>query len=145
MRAQVQLAVALGALAIGSAACGGDGSATAPAVALKLSVRDGHGKVASATLTCDGTEAHGTGFLAQRAPEHCRTTRDLERLLRSPGVADRVCTQIYGGPQTAHISGTLAGHAVERDLGRHNGCEIADWRRAAPLLDASGIRAGAGP
>jgi hypothetical protein len=45
-----------------------------------------------------------------------------------------VCTQIYGGPQTAVVSGVVAGRPVWARLRRENGCEIARWNRLAFLL-----------
>ena len=37
------------------------------------------------------------------------------------------CTQIYGGPEEAHVSGTLRGEPVDRTITRSDGCEIADY------------------
>jgi hypothetical protein len=47
----------------------------------------------------------------------------------------RVCTDIFGGPETATIEGTLRGRAVSARFSRTNGCEIARWEAASPLLD----------
>lgn len=46
----------------------------------------------------------------------------------------RICTQQYGGPQRAVITGTLAGKTVRTELSLTDGCEIARWRALAPLL-----------
>jgi hypothetical protein len=48
--------------------------------------------------------------------------------------ADRMCTQQFGGPQTAHITGTWQGKAVNARLSRTNGCEIARWQALVGLL-----------
>jgi hypothetical protein len=145
MRVRALVALVLAALAAGVVACGSDEESGASDQTLNLTVRveDGNGKVARATLDCGDGDSHGSGFLEARADEHCRAARGLQRLLTVPPPKDQVCTQIYGGPQTAHITGTLAGQSVARDLGLRNGCEIADWQKAAPLLAPSGIRAGA--
>jgi hypothetical protein len=45
-----------------------------------------------------------------------------------------VCTQIYGGPQEALITGTFRGRRVWARFSRRNGCEIARWNRIAFLL-----------
>jgi hypothetical protein len=44
------------------------------------------------------------------------------------------CTMMYGGPATAHVSGTWAGRPVNADFRRTNGCEISRWGRFEPLL-----------
>jgi|tagenome__1003787_1003787.scaffolds.fasta_scaffold20504487_3 hypothetical protein len=141
---RVLLALAVAGLLAGAVACGSEeSSSSSEKVNLRVRVEDGKGKVARATLACpDGGDAHGSGFLSARAEQHCAAARRLQRLLTRPPPSDRVCTQLYGGPQTAHIAGTLAGQAVARDLGRRNGCEIADWKRAEPLLAPSGIPVG---
>ncbi|MBL1091415.1 hypothetical protein JK360_18755 [Streptomyces sp. 9-7] len=47
------------------------------------------------------------------------------------------CTMIYGGPATAHVTGTWAGRPVNADFRRTNGCEIERWSRFEPLLPAT--------
>ncbi|MER5789094.1 SSI family serine proteinase inhibitor [Streptomyces sp. NPDC001980] len=49
----------------------------------------------------------------------------------APGTA---CTMIYGGPATAHVTGTWAGRPVDATYDRSNGCEIGRWDRMVPLL-----------
>jgi hypothetical protein len=51
---------------------------------------------------------------------------------------DVACTEQYGGPETATISGTLDGREVDARFARNNGCEIARWDTVAPLLEAAG-------
>jgi hypothetical protein len=51
---------------------------------------------------------------------------------------DVACTQQFGGPQTARVTGTLHGRRVDARFARNNGCEIARWEKAAPLLEAAG-------
>ncbi|GGS38342.1 SSI family serine proteinase inhibitor [Streptomyces griseoviridis] len=45
-----------------------------------------------------------------------------------------VCTFQYGGPATAHVTGTWAGHRVDATYDRRDGCGIARWDRLVPLL-----------
>jgi hypothetical protein len=52
----------------------------------------------------------------------------------APPPGDRVCTQQYGGPQTATVTGRWAGEDVDLVLARTNGCEIAQWDSLGPLL-----------
>jgi hypothetical protein len=37
------------------------------------------------------------------------------------------CTQLYGGPEEVHITGTLRGEPVDRTINRADGCGIADY------------------
>jgi hypothetical protein len=49
-----------------------------------------------------------------------------------------LCTEIYGGPQTARISGTVDGTPVEARLARTNGCEISRWDAVKKILGTGG-------
>ncbi len=44
------------------------------------------------------------------------------------------CTQVYGGAQTATVTGTWRGERVDARYARNDGCQIARWDRIAPLL-----------
>ena len=46
----------------------------------------------------------------------------------------KMCTQQYGGPQTAVVTGWLLGREVNSEFSRTDGCEISRWRALAPLL-----------
>ena len=48
--------------------------------------------------------------------------------------ADTMCTQLFGGPQTAHVTGRWAGEPVDLQLSRTDGCRIAQWDRLGALL-----------
>ncbi|WP_217235882.1 SSI family serine proteinase inhibitor [Streptomyces sp. AC555_RSS877] len=54
---------------------------------------------------------------------------------------DSVCTMQYGGPATAHVTGTWAGRPVDARFDRSNGCEIGRWDRLVPLLPEVGRQA----
>lgn len=45
-----------------------------------------------------------------------------------------VCTMQYGGPATAHVTGTWAGRQVDARFDRGDGCEIARWDALVPVL-----------
>ncbi len=49
----------------------------------------------------------------------------------------KLCTQQYGGPQVAVVTGRYAGRKVRCEFSRTDGCEIARWRALAPLLGGS--------
>ena len=46
-----------------------------------------------------------------------------------PVPPDVACTEIYGGPQVAEVSGTHKGKPVLARFNRSNGCEIDRWDR----------------
>ena len=56
----------------------------------------------------------------------------------APVEADRVCTQVYGGPETATVTGTWDGEPVDAEFNRTNGCEITRWSTALPILVVEG-------
>jgi hypothetical protein len=144
MRARALVALLMAALAVAGVACGDDSSSGSDqTVNLKVRVADGNGTVAEGTLECGDGAAKGGGFLEDGADQHCRDALAMEKLLTTQPPEDRVCTQLYGGPQTARITGTFGAQDVARSLRRTNGCEIEDWKQADALLAPSGIKAGA--
>ncbi|MGW7068108.1 SSI family serine proteinase inhibitor [Streptomyces sp. NPDC054855] len=56
----------------------------------------------------------------------------------APTPADSNCTMQYGGPATAHITGTWNGRPVDATYNRSNGCEISRWNRLVPVLPETG-------
>ena len=46
-----------------------------------------------------------------------------------------IATMIFGGPETATVTGTWRGRPVDAVFRRNDGAEIARWDRVAPLLD----------
>jgi hypothetical protein len=120
------------------AACGaqqaGDGtgsaSPSAPA-ATQLTITARPAPTAAAqtwTLRCD--PAGGTH------PDPAAACAELAKATDpfSPTPLDRACTMIYGGAQTATITGTYRGHPVDASYERGNGCEIARWDAIATVL-----------
>ncbi|MFJ8199136.1 SSI family serine proteinase inhibitor [Streptomyces sp. NPDC096152] len=64
----------------------------------------------------------------------------------APVPDDAVCTLRYGGPATAHVTGTWAGRPVDASFDRGDGCRIDRWDRLVPLLPRAGSRlAGTAP
>jgi hypothetical protein len=73
------------------------------------------------TLRCSPT--------AGTLPHRTTACSKLARVRRpfAPVPDDVACTQIYGGPQTALVTGTFRGRKVRATFNRKNGCEIARW------------------
>ena len=80
------------------------------------------------TLRCAPTG----GTLPRRAAA-CRRLAGMNRPFR-PVPRDAACLEIYGGPQTALITGRLRGARVRARFDRHDGCEIDRWNRVSFLF-----------
>ena len=83
------------------------------------------------TLTCVGF-VEGSHPQAQAACDHLA---GLERPF-APLPDDVVCSQQYGGPETARVLGRWGGEPVELDLSRVDGCRIAQWDSLVPVVPA---------
>jgi hypothetical protein len=64
----------------------------------------------------------------------CQRLAGLTAAQLKPVPANVACTQIYGGPATARVRGTLHGKQVEASFELTNGCEIERWDRNRVLL-----------
>jgi hypothetical protein len=104
-------------------------AAAAALTALSIAFSPGDGGAAKHwTLRCG--PASGT------LPQPARACRRLAALTNpfAPVPDDAVCTQVYGGPQTARVTGSFRGRPVRARFARGNGCEIARWRRVGFLF-----------
>lgn len=107
---------------------------TAGGTELTIVVRDAPGKgERTYTLECD--PAGGDHPDPEAACQSLRVLKDPF----TPVPPDAMCTEIYGGPQTATVTGTFRGEPVNAEFSRTNGCEIARWdSHAALLVDTGG-------
>lgn len=64
----------------------------------------------------------------------CRDLAAAAEAAFAPPPADELCTQQYGGPRTARISGTYRGRPVDVRLERTDGCAIARWEALGDVL-----------
>ena len=69
-------------------------------------------------------------------PNRVRACARLSRLSNPfrPVPKDMACTQIYGGPEQALVTGTFRGRKVTARFNRTDGCQIERWNRIAVLL-----------
>ncbi|MFE5295337.1 SSI family serine proteinase inhibitor [Streptomyces sp. NPDC056632] len=84
-------------------------------------------------LKCDGTPG-GTHPAAENA---CKRLGQLAKDGGDPFApvpADQMCTQQYGGPATARITGRWQGRSIDAGFSRANGCEIDRWENLRPVL-----------
>ena len=90
------------------------------------------------TLVCTaGTPAAESSH--PNAAAACAALKANPAILAPPvqGTA-QACTQQYGGPQKATVTGMVDGVAVEASFARTNGCEISAWEAAKDVLGAAG-------
>jgi hypothetical protein len=114
---RLSIAAPLCALALAAAAgCGGgDDEGAASDLTVTVHPQGQGGPARERHVSCDS----GCGVRA----------RDL-----APVPSDRACAQVYGGPATATVTGTLEGERVDAAFKLTDACEIARWKRNAELL-----------
>jgi hypothetical protein len=110
------------------------GSSAEPAdTDLTIVINDGSGSTKTWRLTCN--PAGGTHPDPQAA---CQALEANGAAALPPVPKDKACTQIYGGPETATISGTWNGQTVMSIFARNDGCQISRWKLMAGLLPRGG-------
>jgi hypothetical protein len=86
-------------------------------------------------------ECHPAGGTHPHAKDACakldQGTWGHDRFAPVPD--DAICTMQYGGPATAHITGTWNGRPVDATYDRTNGCEISRWDKLVPVLPEAGV------
>ena len=121
------------------AACGGgasDAGTTAPAAgatALRIEFRERQG----ATLIVRTLRCAPPGGTLARPGVACLKLAALPRPF-APTPKDTACTEIYGGPQTAHVTGTFRGRRIDARFSRVDGCAIERWTKHAFLFPPVG-------
>lgn len=68
----------------------------------------------------------------------CRALETNGAVALPPVPGDKACTQIYGGPETASITGTWQGQPVMSKFARNDGCQISRWKLMEGLLPPGG-------
>jgi hypothetical protein len=88
-----------------------------------------------AVLRCDDTKSNGTGYLHAQAKQACRLVGSgtLQQVARAQR-GRRLCSQIYSGPQHAHITGLTGHNHIDLTVTRTDGCGTADWTTLQTLL-----------
>jgi hypothetical protein len=100
---------------------------------LTIVLDDGSGTSRTWRLTCDpaGGDHPDPAAACKALAEHGETALP-------PVPKDRMCTQIFGGPEKATVTGTWRGKPVNASFSKNNGCEISRWRSLNGLLPAIG-------
>ena len=100
---------------------------------LTIVVDDGAGQKRTWTLTCD--PAGGTH---PDPAEACAALTTHGAAALPPKRKDVACTEVYGGPQRATVTGTWRGRPVRSSFSRTDGCEIRRWDLLRGLLPPGG-------
>ena len=96
---------------------------------LVVTVIDGPGQEPRRwTLTCDPPGG------SHPDPAAACHVLDTVRGPFAPVPPDMRCLQVYGGPETATITGTWRGVEVDASYRRTDGCEIARWTKLGAVL-----------
>ena len=130
MRSAVLIAVAIALVGCGTSS-GAPAGQDAAATNLTITYWPqgvGVGKPAKWTLRCN--PAGGT---LPRAAAACRQLGSLRNPF-APVPKDVACTEQYGGPQVAVVSGSFRGKKLWTKFQARNGCEIARFQRHAFLV-----------
>lgn len=103
-----------------------------PNADLSFTVDLGDGSPISFGLTCVSDAIGSSGEDGSLDPVNAcmsLTQAEVRDRLMTDQHLDRVCTEVYGGPEIAEITGTLDGTDVDTTITRNNGCGIDDWDR----------------
>lgn len=122
--------IAVGVVALVFAATGG--ASTSSVTALKVTYwPNGANESVSKhwTLRCDPV-----GGTVQQPRRACSKLAAGGRKLFAPVPRPAICTEIYGGPDRARVTGVVAGRRVWATFNLTNGCHIERWSRFAPWL-----------
>jgi hypothetical protein len=124
--------VLVGSLALGCAVTGVTRTfAATPATSLTIKIQPDRAKPGEAmryTLRCNP----GRGSLP-RPGEACVALARIEKPF-APVRRDVACTEIFGGPQSALVTGVYRGRKVWARFRRNDGCQIARWNRLSFLF-----------
>ncbi len=128
MRAAALTLVALAATGCMSRSDSND-SASSPTADLQISVsiRGSEAPTKSWTLHCP------PGGTLPDAADACRKLGQIDDPF-APVPEGTACTQIYGGPEIADVSGTFKGQTINTQFSRGDGCELDRWKRVGFLF-----------
>lgn len=92
-----------------------------------ISIRNSEAPTKVWTLKCP------PGGTLPDAATACRKLGEVKNPF-APVPKGTACTQIYGGPEIADVSGTFNGERVDTQFSRGDGCEIERWNRVSFLF-----------
>ena len=105
------------------------GGSTTGLTDLTILLDDGAGGTTTWRLSCDPP-----GGTHPQAAAACTALEKSGEAALPPVPKDRMCTQQFGGPEKAVVTGTWRGTPVSATFSKTNGCEIARWKALDGLL-----------
>ena len=96
------------------------------------------GTAANFTLVCQNGVPAAESQHPNAAAACIAIKKNPAILSPAPPAKNQTCTQQYGGPQVATVTGVVDGRAVQASFSLTNGCEIAAWNAAKDVLGSSG-------
>ncbi len=73
-----------------------------------------------------------------RVDAACAQIDHVGQSIFAPPGEGTMCTQQYGGPQTATVTGTLGGSEIDAQFSLVDGCQISRWESLSELLGPIG-------
>ena len=128
-------------LLLALAACGSAGGGGTDAGASTTAAAPANDELVIEVDRGDGSEPERYTLVCGDAPEGdhpdpaaaCAHLAGMEAPF-APLPTDMACTEQYGGPETARITGRWQAAAVELELSRTDGCRISQWDGLGPVL-----------
>lgn len=84
------------------------------------------------TLVCDREKGSAVSWAV---PACAALDKDPDSFFAAPDKGE-MCTEIYGGPETARVVGELNGREIDYEIGRTNGCDISRWEQHEVLWNS---------
>jgi hypothetical protein len=137
MRVAILALVAFAATGCGGSNSDSSGSATtvpaSPAnTKLEISVSIGGSEAPTKTWTLECPD----GGTLPHPDQACAKLAKMDAPF-APVPKDKACTQVFGGPEEAVVTGTFRGKPVNAQFNKGNGCEIARWNSVEFLFPTS--------
>lgn len=102
---------------------------------ITVSYRPSQSSGVTFTVSCS---AHSISGTHPNEKAICAAIAKQGTRLFAPVPAGIACSQIYGGPESARIAGTVTGHKINATFSRTDGCQIARWNAAKALVTFPG-------
>lgn len=125
-------------LTLGVTGCGSEGAGHDRRDGSK---REDGSKATSLKIAISGspTASENRSFAIDCPPQRDADRAACHAIDRNPKLfaetpSGRMCTQNYGGPQRARVTGTIRGRRVNTTVTRTDGCEISRWDGAQAVL-----------
>jgi len=90
------------------------------------------------TLVCVDSKPMESSTVQDPDAACAALVRHAENVFFTRPDPNRACTQEYGGPQQAHVTGTIDGREVDKTFTLTDGCQISEWNAMKDLLGGAG-------